>query len=228
MHKVRKVINMKNNNLYNCESAVNDLPMFAKNWIAKYIKQIPIKIPIRKNCMTGSGREGLCHWNVFELVKKYGGNRLHGFSLSIARNEYPRALVLTDHSIWITPESKVVDVTEDSRAVRDDYQFFIPVSISRKNYALSTVIVPENFKKNGISVNMRDKNINKAIAEMCNFKIKDAEKFTMNIPSSKFNSEFLYSFEIDLSVDNFHLSNRGHFRLPSTATGKYWQEIVAQ
>jgi hypothetical protein len=178
--------------------------------------------------MTGSGKEGLCHWNVFELVSKYGGDKLSGFSLSIARNEYPRTLILTDHAVWITPESKVVDVTEDSRSLRGDYQFFIPVSASHKNFALSTVIVPENYKKKGISVNMRDRNINKEISEICNFKIRDDEKFTMNVPASKFRSELLYSYETDFNLDNFHLSNRGNFRLPSTATGKYWREIVTQ
>lgn len=207
---------------------MNDLPMFAKNWISRYVKEIPIKVPVRKDCMTGSGQEGLCHWNVFELVKRYGGERLHGFSVSIVNSDYPRALILTDHSVWITPELKVVDVTEDSRSSRGLYQFFIPVSPLHKDHALSTVIVPENYKKSGISVNMRDKEINEGIAKICKFEIKDSIKKTMNVPASKFFSELLYSYEGDFNLDNFHLSNRGKFNLPSTATGKYWNEIVSQ
>jgi hypothetical protein len=31
---------MKNDTLYNCKSALNDLPIFAKSWIEKYVKQM--------------------------------------------------------------------------------------------------------------------------------------------------------------------------------------------
>lgn len=207
---------------------MNELPMFAKNWIAKYVKEIPIKVPIRRGCMTGSGKEGRCHWNVLELVKRYGGKRMRGFSFFIVRGDYPRALVLTDHSVWITPESKVVDVTINSRTSRGAYQFFIPVSSSNQERALSTVIVPEDYKKSGISVDMRDTEINEGIAKNCNFEIEDSEKFTMNVPTSKFITKLLYSYETDLTINNLSESGGGSFSLPSSATGKYWSEIKMQ
>ena len=224
MKKSNKCIN---NETYICKSAINDLPMFAKDWIQKHLKKIPIKVPVRRNCMTGSGENGACHWNVSELVKKYGGSKLQGFAVNIFDLLDFRYLEITNHSVWITPECKTVDVTAHNYSSNNEYQFFIPIVNGGNHRVLSTIIVAENYKKTGLLVDMRDDGINKGIADGCKYQLSRHEYGTfVRIPASKFVGHLLYSYDTDVSIDNFHEYAKGNFSLPSTSTGKYWHEIV--
>jgi hypothetical protein len=57
--------------------------------------------------LTGSGINHDCHWNVIKLVKRYGGKRVTGFLVQ----EDLGGVIFNSHSVWLTPENKLVDVT---------------------------------------------------------------------------------------------------------------------
>ena len=90
-------------------------------------------VPVRKNCLTGSGKTGMCHWNVASLNKKYGGRSVLGYFIfyspkaflqddvaqlnkadGLKRNGY-QMLNLIVHTCWETPEGNLVDVTYGSQ-----------------------------------------------------------------------------------------------------------------
>jgi hypothetical protein len=104
----------------------------------KMLKQLRIEnifdVPIRRNCMTGSGQKNQCHKNVGLLNEKYGGKTALGFALfydsqnynHISKIDYPYFDIVS-HSCWITPEGKLVDVTLGHND--DDYVLFAPIKI---------------------------------------------------------------------------------------------------
>jgi len=89
----------------------------------------PIKVKPRQNCMTASGTGGYCHANVRELVNRYGGKMITGYEL------YPNAhgIKLNWHSVWQTPEGKMVDVTQINGNNRVSEYLFVPICLSRSN-----------------------------------------------------------------------------------------------
>ena len=61
---------------YGCSRVNNrDIP----RWVLRRIKRLglnpPLKVPIRQNGMTSTGKPLMCHPNVEQLVRKYGGER---------------------------------------------------------------------------------------------------------------------------------------------------------
>jgi len=79
-------------------------------------------VPIRKVGMTGSGKEYDCHSNVSKLVSVYGGKRVVGYSLEF--NKEYNEFLFSPHSVWETPEGKLVDVTLNWK--QDDEVMFLP------------------------------------------------------------------------------------------------------
>ena len=90
-----------------------------------------IKVPQRKRGLTSSGKERNCHPNVQLLVDTYGGKRMVGYEVIVNRYRHIRLIDLRFHSVWLTPENKLVDVTKkDDPSILhgDEIQYFIPVS----------------------------------------------------------------------------------------------------
>jgi len=95
----------------------------------------PIKVTPRQTGMTATGTFAHCHANVRELVNGYGGKMITGYELDVC----PKGMKLNWHSVWQTPEGKVVDVTqlqgrEDGKFYNriSDY-LFVPICVSQDN-----------------------------------------------------------------------------------------------
>ncbi len=98
----------------------------------KFMRQMGMKdvyeVPIRKNGMTGSGHKAHCHSNASKLQAIYGGKVVTGFAISIAfidESETTMGVKFLSHSVWQTPEGKLVDVTLNWKD--DDTVLFSPV-----------------------------------------------------------------------------------------------------
>ena len=93
----------------------------------------PIKVTPRQTGMTSTGTFAHCHANVRELVNRYGGRMITGYELCWS----PNGMILNWHSVWQTPEGKVVDVTQlKGRGTflnRMSEFLFIPICLSRSN-----------------------------------------------------------------------------------------------
>ena len=80
----------------------------------------PQKVKIRKNGVTSNGRYAQCNTNAHYMALKYGGRAVCGLVLADNKNGY---IGLTGHSVWETPEGKLVDVTLKWTG-RDEILFF--------------------------------------------------------------------------------------------------------
>jgi hypothetical protein len=52
--------------------------------------------------------------NVEALVNRYGGSRVQGYLIKTTKTAKGNAIAFTSHSVWRTPENKLVDVTDNS------------------------------------------------------------------------------------------------------------------
>ena len=78
---------------------------------------------IRTTGKTGNMVPGMCHDNVAELVSRFGGKHLTGYSI-INRGQSETQITL--HSIWETPEGEIAEVTKlQNGAFRDTSLFAI-------------------------------------------------------------------------------------------------------
>jgi hypothetical protein len=98
----------------------------------KMLKQlglpISIRVPIRMRGLSSTGTPSLCHNNVTKMVKRYGGKRLVGHTIE----SHKGGLEVFDHSVWITPENKVVCITKGNYSkeiIKKGYIVFQPREI---------------------------------------------------------------------------------------------------
>jgi hypothetical protein len=200
---------------YDCQSALNVLPTFLCRWIAKHNFPIPLRVPVRRNCMTGSGTPNMCHFNVDSLAQTYGGYRLTGYLITNVGAD-PSKFAFIEHSVWITPEGKAVDVTAHNFET-STHVVFIPLTrnlIRAKKYI--NFLIKKDFLQSGVSIVHRDPQLN-------NSQI-------LIIPSSKFNRKLLTLESIEQNAETVSewkkkTFENGGFSQPSTCTGKYWNEI---
>lgn len=78
------------------------------------------KIKIQKNI-------GNCHLNVKTYIEKYGGSAVSGWLL----NRIPMMLdkgtyVWSFHSVWLKPDNKLLDITDDKHYIGRDKTIFVP------------------------------------------------------------------------------------------------------
>ena len=194
---------------YKCE-VVKNLNLKVKNKLNRSgIGCFVIKVPVRKNGMTGSGFKKECHVNSALLVKKYGGNVLREYLLLLSENNI---FSLFFHSVWVTPEGFAVDVTANNFSNTPDFVYFIPLCLIDKNRKVgiditthpSIVVFEKTFR-------VSKKGETDAYFEsICNFKIEKLMK--------------TYIVEVsDIFQKNEYLNlikEQGGFRNVSTATGK--------
>jgi hypothetical protein len=214
---------MQNDSLFNCESAIPELPTYLNRWISQYIKKIPMKIPLRKNGLTSSGRPKQCHSNVAALVKVFGGQSIKGFLICVNED----MSFLTSHSCWLTPENNLVDVTMSLSSENETHRYFIPYFNRSNEHELASIYLDRFYRKKGILVDFVLSKINFDIAIKTNLQlVKIGLKTAVKIPSSKFDEQMLRSYEMDKNKFDQEIFEKADFSLPSTATGKLWSEYV--
>jgi len=103
-----------------------------------------IRVPIRMSGVSSQGEWMQCHVNVKKIVKKYGGKRLIGHTL----DSYEYGIEAVAHSVWITPENKVVCICKSNRSeeeLKKGYFLFIPRMIDENPYSLDEDSVHYDF-----------------------------------------------------------------------------------
>jgi len=112
----------------------------------------PVKVKIRKNGITSCGLPNDCHYNVAYFVKKFGGRRVAGYLLESQREDTQPVSItniqtgdtlrlpildghekdirhsIYHHSVWETPEGKLVDVTNKGYGTKSEFVYFLPLS----------------------------------------------------------------------------------------------------
>lgn len=159
-----------------------------------------IEIPIRKNGLTGSGEISECHGNVDLLVRTYGGKSVLGFSYEIHED----FIKFYSHTVWETPEGKIVDVTYHHREC-DTFDF---LPIVKYNPKVEYYTTPPNviFKSGKIILSETGDLYGKC------FSRKDFKKNKKKIKSHLMEKR---NFPSPLDM--------GGFSKPSTSTGKYFE-----
>jgi hypothetical protein len=190
------------------------------------------KVPIRKTGLTGSGHEGECHDNVAKIQAVYGGKSVKGFFIyrdtmtKKTTSQKKKVFRFVSHSVWLTPEGKLADVTYGW--VKNDVDYIIEgcdlntiwfspvVSFDcQKTYyhTLGNYIVPKNYKKFGLWVEtdrLESGQWNKIHTDFCESISKKNHIYDLN------GSYF------DL-VDSE--TSQGGFTESSSATGRSWSKI---
>ena len=129
-------------NTFGCEVSNDYIPKNQMDLLRKIGLRNIIKVKRRKNGMTSSMKSNGCHSNVRILVEQVGGKQLLGYMIcgggglfdTEQNGEEPFQMVY--HSVWITPEGKVIDPTssndeckkEETKNERE-YTYFSPVFI---------------------------------------------------------------------------------------------------
>ena len=171
-------------------------------------------VPIRKVGITGSGRLLDCRSNVSKIVNTYGGSEISGYDISTEGD----CILLNPHSIWKTPEGKLVDITLSS--LKEDTISFIPIVENNptKNYYFSTVqlyISTTGLFIDGINqVKLNFQNGNNLYFSKAEIKKGQLDLKQMWVLRSE---TFLNTFPERLSKDFVS------FAEPSTRTGKYFE-----
>jgi hypothetical protein len=186
-----------------------------------------LAVPHRnKDLMTGSGFPNKCHGNVRHMVEHIGGEQLLGFwiqDVSYVFSLPPKSVfAFYWHSVWITPEGKLVDLTvaktelPGGKVPRRTFSAFIPFTKykegqwteGRQTFAAST-----NYKKEGICLITQEEGQeipNKKIVPF--LALKKGKYISQTLKRS---AEYLYKCGVF----------GGGFSQPSSVTGKYFPEI---
>jgi hypothetical protein len=103
----------------------------------------------RLNGKTGEGQNGMCHLNVAYWVNKIGGRRVDGWAYNERKMAVRNGIHLWFwHSVWETPEGKLVDVTmNDELEGRNKLTFIIDKEREtdiEKGIGYNNVIIVEN------------------------------------------------------------------------------------
>ena len=91
------------------------LPAGLRKELNKLSSHPVLQVPMRTKGIT-AGKMGCCYWNANVISQSFGGKPVYGFLIDKGREEaglggYYRAL---GHGCWMTPEGKLVDVTNTS------------------------------------------------------------------------------------------------------------------
>jgi hypothetical protein len=80
-----------------------------------------------KDVLTGSS--GNCHQNVKILVENHGGSSISGWLLTRVSSLLQKGMyVWSFHSVWMQPDGKLLDVTDDVNYAGKDKSTFLPDS----------------------------------------------------------------------------------------------------
>lgn len=197
----------------------------------KFMRQMGMKdvyeVPIRKNGMTGSGHKAYCHNNASKLQAIYGGKVVTGFAISIAfidESETTMGVEFLTHSVWQTPEGKLVDVTLNWKD--DDTVLFSPVvsfDVTKEACSIfGDYLLPPNYKKKGLYLSspllIEEKGRTQEFIPFSSGLNKD--RLLLSCPKPNLNERIT----IDAQTGK-PKSGAGGFTKRSSATGKSWDEI---
>ena len=210
--------------VYGCEVIDDFLPKEFAKLRKRYGFRKILAVPHRnENLMTGSGLPNQCHGNVRHMVEHIGGEQLLGFWIQDVSRVFtapPKtAFAFYWHSVWITPEKNLVDLTEENNDVpkkfrrpRRTFSAFIPITKFKDGYwtqGIQTFAATKNYKKEGITLIHRNEAKIQKIPYLAPSKRK-------GISITKRDSvEYLYECGVF----------GGGFSQPSSATGKHFDEI---
>jgi hypothetical protein len=225
---------MKKIDNYGCENITSAMP----NAYRKLMKQLDVKsilkVPKRRRGLTSSGKPNHCHGNVRMLVDVFGGCEVYGYSLC-AMNTTSTQVAFIPHSVWMTPEGKLVEVinTKDE----DDAKYiwfekiigctvFAPVS---KLYGVSPIgrtdnwsfVVHQNHKECGIFMLTRTGDDFSVEGTMRRFQKGKVVPFTKGFRSKNLRKKERFR-------RTYWDYDWGGFSKPSISTGKTFKEICAE
>ncbi len=198
----------------------NDLPDW--NRIKFFIKGMGMKkvqqVPIRKVGLTGSGRLLDCHTNVSKLVYAYGGSDVRGYEVNIHRLDGEDVgISLNPHSVWKTPEGKLVDVSLNAQGKKEDYLYFIPVyeNYHTDGYNFSSIqfLVPNDVRL-PLVIDLDEENTIK-----CTRRDIKKKKVGLNLFWGQTKNSY-FKEHPSKTEDGYE-----NFSQPSTATGRYFNEM---
>lgn len=182
------------------------------------------EIPIRKNGLTGSGVLGKCHGNVAKLVTVYGGKVVNGFTIA---KDFDSAiggklLTFSNHSVWQTPEGKLVDVTYNKLKREQDTVWYSPVVVydPSEHFCLfpCDYLLPKHFRKVGLMI-ASDVMWGKDESGNWNERQMPYDLKFLNKESQLFTSDRPYLHMAGVDEDDCSFTN------PSSATGESWTKI---
>jgi len=148
--------------MYKCEIE-KSVPQFVRSLVDKIGLGEMIRVPIQEKGLTGSGKPKECHQNVLGIVKRFRGKVLRGYF--VGKNG--DVVVLLYHSVWITPEGKCKDITNnyDDRDSMDEdciirkgdkeYILFLPVGlglIEELGVCVNSILFDSDWETNGVII----------------------------------------------------------------------------
>ena len=78
---------------------------------------------------TIKGKAGNCHINVKQYVDKDGGSSISGWLLGRIPHLIEKGMYVWNfHSVWLKPDNKLIDVTDDQHYLGRDKTIFVPDS----------------------------------------------------------------------------------------------------
>ena len=111
--------------MYDAKVYNDKIPTIVRNPMLEFTGSDCLLVNRRKRGATSKGAYSNCHSNVQDWVDKIGGARISGWLLArIPKflNEGVWAWIF--HSIWLTPEGKLTDVTMDDDYAGKDFVTF--------------------------------------------------------------------------------------------------------
>ena len=86
-----------------------------------------IKPQVRTQGLT-AGKKGRCYWNANQMSQTIGGDTVYGWLIYRTLVDGLEVFRLYGHACWLTPEGKLVDVTNhlDGNGKKEDYVGFLP------------------------------------------------------------------------------------------------------
>jgi len=184
-----------------------------------------IDAEVRRNGLTGSGKYNQCHSNVSNLVNRFGGNRICGY----IKNPFQIFVGYThfiSHSVWITPEGNLADVTAHHYPGDAKTLSMYPVAHdeNRKLY-LPEFLISNTSNKKEIFASYRG--LTKSIQKSKKLDlVKVGDTNFLRVTFKKLAITNLALRLPELKGESWkEFLNYGGFNSPSTATGKMWLQI---
>lgn len=185
-----------------------------------------IEVPIRRVGMTGSGKNNVCHSNVCNLVKYYGGSRLFGYIVNPVQ-EFIGFTHMISHSVWITPEENFADVTAHNYSKDNSHQVLYVVG-KEKLYTkfLAEFLIPNFNDECEIYADLRFLT-RKFLLEKKKIRKIYGSDFVEFVSDEISIKNLLHEINFSSYEKNTMLS-RGDFAVASSATNQNWKQLKRQ
>jgi hypothetical protein len=101
---------------WNCEIIPDDQLPFSVMSFCRRIKGVAVRVPVRLNGMTSSGKKGGCYYNVNIATKLFGGSSLVGWVVAPPDSSLPLYVTanLLGHAVWLNTQNRASCVTAKS------------------------------------------------------------------------------------------------------------------